>query len=177
MHYKYVIFITCWKIYLESGIIKYTISVKLLIKFMHRIISQFILCVPESTDRSPVAQSLFSIHSTSRCSQCSCLTVLLSNMKPQRQVCRSCEVSQTSIWSEDTRHYSLYGCLCMGYIAFPSWQHWELWQKDWEPPTPSTEDAAHPVSFMRAGTWSLHLQVGNKLCQFQISTAGSERWF
>lgn len=147
-------------------------------KLMHHI-SLFYMCLSESTDRSPMAQSLFSTHSTCRCSQCSCLTELLGNMKPQRQVCRSCEVSQIPIWSEDPRYYSLYGCLCMEYIALPSWQHWELWQKDWEPPTPPTEaqDAAHPEAFMRAGTWSPHLQVANKLCQFQISTAGSERWF
>lgn len=51
---------------------------------MHHIINQFILYVSESTDRSTMAQSLFSRHSAPRCSECSCLTMLLSNMKSHR---------------------------------------------------------------------------------------------
>lgn len=63
---EYVIFIAHWKISLGSGITIKNNFWGTLRKLMHLIINQFILYVSESTDRSIMALSIFSINSISK---------------------------------------------------------------------------------------------------------------
>lgn len=130
----------------------------------------FILYVSESTDKNIMALILTQTLKVLQTQPFHCIPYLYETPKTSFQVLWIVS-NLVLIW----RSYRLHIYVCIGYVAIPSWEQWQLWHKD-RASAPSTEaqDAAHSASFMRAETWSLHLKVGIK--PSKVSDQHSWEW-